>query len=509
MVAAALRSMPIDTEYFGEHEGQFLVAGEERSLELEATRHKIGPIFVDIFRGAKTVEAYDKSGQPVGLFIGTLIDTDREVIIEHQVLFDAEIRDVKDIDQFVEKQVYRFAGTFLFILNMLGQRRIYLDANGTKSVVYDPVERVAAATTSLLLAPEDYQERFRADLYFACGVDGDGWFTAGLTAHRGIQRLLCNHYLDLDSWKPVRHWSNEHLAESANPDEEIATITEEVKRAIRALTKDRGVSVALTAGNETRLLLSCCRDLLRKVTFVTVAAPGAALEVARAKELASRFGLNHQILPYVKANQSQVGLWERRTSHCLSGANKTMHPSVAPLDGRVFIGGLGGEIGRGFLWLQSERSDAMDAVEIMDRLKLARHPDVLAAVKEWLHPLEHYDALAKLDLAYMELRMSCWGFADSYALPKQLEIHPLISRRIYRAMLALPADVRRNNGMTLLCINREWPEVLTLPINRYGDLRDRMVPLRRAIANPRRAMRKVRQLGLVAFRRALARLPMI
>jgi hypothetical protein len=492
-----------------EHEGQFFVAGDERSPKPEAIRHKIGPISVDTFQGTKIVEAYDKSGQLVGLFIGTLIDTDWEVVIDNRVEFNTEISKVIDIDQFVEKQVYRFAGTFLFILNMLGKQRIYLDANGTKSLVYDPVERVAAATTSLLLSLEDYQEKFLADLYYSCNVDGDGWFTAGLTAHRGIRRLLCNHYLDLDSWKPVRHWPNEQLTESADPGAELATITEQVKRAIRALSNGQHVSVALTAGNETRLLLSCCRDLLQKVTFVTVAAPGIPLEVVRAKQLASRFGLNHEILPYVKANKSQAELWERRTSHCISGTNKTMHPSVGPLDGAIFIGGLGGEIGRGFLWLGSKRSDTIDAVEIIDRLKLPRHPDVLAAVKEWLHPLDHYDALIKLDLAYMELRMSCWGFADSYALPKQLEIHPLISRRIYRAMLALPAEMRRNNGMTLSCIKREWPELLTLPINRYGDLRDRVDPIHRAIANPRRAMRKIRQVGLVASRKALARLRII
>lgn len=492
-----------------EHEGQFLVAGEGRPLRPEAIRHEIGPIFVDVFRGTKIVKAYDKSAQLVGLFIGTLIDTDREVVIDDRVVFDTELSELGDIDQFVEKQVYRFAGTFLFILNALGKQRIYLDANGTKSLLYNPVERVAAATTSLLLSSEDYQGRFLADLYYASGVDGDGWFTAGLTAHRGIRRLLCNHYLDLDSWKPVRHWPNGPLTESADPGAELATIAEQVKRAIRALTNRWHVSIALTAGNETRLLLSCCRDLLRKVTFVTVAAPGIPLEVVRAKQLASRFGLNHEILPYVKANRSQAELWERRTSHCISGTNKTMHPSVAPLNGGIFVGGLGGEIGRGFLWLGSKRSDEIGVVEIVDRLKLPRHPDILAAVKEWLHPLHHYDALVKLDLAYMELRMSCWGFADSYALPKQLEIHPLVSRRIYCAMLALPADMRRNNGMTWSCIKREWPELLTLPINRYGDLRDRVAPIHRAIANPRRAMRKIRQVGLVASRKALARLRII
>ena len=237
-----------------------------------------------------------------------------------------------DVDQLIEKQVYRFAGTFLFILSIFGKHRIYLDANGTKSVVYNPVERIAAATTSLLLTPGDYREKFFSELYYACGVDGDGWFTAGLTAHHGIRRLMCNHYLDLDSFKAVRHWPNEQWTEFANPAEAIETITDQVKRAIRALTSGRDVNVALTAGNETRLLLSCCRDLLQKVAFVTVAAPGADLEVVRAKELSSRFGLNHRLLPYIKADEFQVALWERRTSHCISGANKTMHPECSTFE---------------------------------------------------------------------------------------------------------------------------------------------------------------------------------
>jgi hypothetical protein len=304
----------------------------------------------------------------------------------------------------------------------------------------------------------------------------------------------------------VRHWPTGQFEESANPQEEIATITEQVKRTIRALTSNGNVSVALTAGNETRLLLACCRDLLPNITFVTVAGPGAALEVVRARELASQFGLDHIILPYVRANPSQAELWEQRTSHCVTGTNKAMHPSVAPLDGKVFLGGLGGEIGRGFLWLGSKRSDAIDAVDIIDRLKLPRHPDVLDAVKDWFDPLAHHDALGKLDLAYLELRMSCWGFADSYALPKQLEIHPLVSRRIYSAMLSLPAEMRINNGMITACIEREWPELLSLPINKYGDFRDKVSLVGKAITNPRSAMRKLRQMVLVAFRRRWARL---
>ena len=253
------------------------------------------------------------------------------------------------------------------------------------------------------------------------------------------------------------------------------------------------------------MILACSRDLLEKVTFVTVAAPGADLEVVRAKELAERFRLKHIVLPYRKATASQAEAWLRRVGHCITGANMVMHPSVTPLDGHVFVGGLGGEIGRGFLWLNSDQHTEIDAVGLADRLKLPRHPAIISEIGRWLEPLGDYDSLLKLDLAYMELRMSCWAFAQSYAAPSQVEVHPLISRRIYEAMLSLPPSVRRQNGAIVQSIKLRWEELLALPINRYGDWRDNVVRLRSAAANPSRAGRKLRQLCLVASKRLFER----
>src|SRR5262245_48749932 len=91
-----------------EHEGQFRIAVDEQPPRAESTRFKLGPIVVDVFRGAKAVETYDTSGRPVGLFIGTLIDTDRQLVIDDRVVFNADISDVRDIDRFLELQIYRF-----------------------------------------------------------------------------------------------------------------------------------------------------------------------------------------------------------------------------------------------------------------------------------------------------------------------------------------------------------------------------------------------------------------
>ncbi|MBP1885537.1 hypothetical protein [Sinorhizobium mexicanum] len=207
--------------------------------------------------------------------------------------------------------------------------------------------------------------------------------------------------------------------------------------------------------------------------------------------------MSHRLLPYREADEQGTRAWQMRVGHCVTGSNMTMHPSVEPLNGRIFLGGLGGEIGRGFLWLDSQEDTAIDEAGIVSRLKLPQHARLLEEVRQWLKPLQHYRSLFLLDLAYMELRMSCWAFSQSYAMPSQVEVNPLICRKIYTAMLSLPPSLRRDNGMIFRAIQQTWPEVLALPINKYGDWRDRARIAGDAIADPRRAIRKIRQVGAV------------
>ncbi|TKT80444.1 hypothetical protein XW59_008495 [Aquamicrobium sp. LC103] len=400
------------------------------------------------------------------------------------------------IDEAVETGIYRLSGSFLFVLDGWGTRRIYLDANGSKSLVYDPEARTAAATAALAISdPREYESRFRRDLYDALLVAQDGWFPAGLTAHRGLERLTCNHYLDLDRWTQARHWPRGPVEPAPDEAAVLRLIADEVERAIEALAGDGEVHVALTAGHETRLLAACCRDRLNDVRFITVNAPGSGLDTTRARELSRRFGLAHAFLPYSEANEEEKRAWQRRVSHCLTGSNLTMHPSLRPLDGKIFVGGLGGEIGRGFLWLNAEENTPVDAASIVSRLKFPPNAELTAAVEKWLSPLKHLDSLLLLDLAYMELRMGSWAFAQSYALPRHREFNPLVSRRIYAAMLSTPPAWRRGNALIVHAIALRWPELLVLPINRYGGWRDRLAMARRIVSEPRRALRKLRQLG--------------
>lgn len=475
-------------------DGQFVISTVAKPCPHGWQQRQLGTLFLNLAPATTVVPVVDADNQSIGLLLGIPIDLDRGVIVDKQYSVDCRLDDIQDLDDFVEEKIYRLAGSFLFVLSALGSRRIYLDANGTLSVVYDPEARVAGATASVLLDAVEYRKRFRGELYKTLDVEDAGWFTAGLTAHERIDRLLCNHYLDLDSWTARRHWPVATIEVSPNPASTCARICDRISKTIEILASSGSTSVALTAGNDSRLLLACSRHMLANLTFVTVAAPTADLDVACAKRLARQFSLRHQVLPYREATEGEADLWRFRAGHCVGGNNVKMHPSVRPLEGRPFVGGLGGEVGRGFLWLNAKPDTVIDARGLVARLKLSRTAEVATAVDKWLAPLAHFDAFFILDLAYLELRMSSWGFCDSYVKPKQLEIHPMISRANYVDMLSLPPDVRRKGDIYFQAIEALWKEVSEVPINKYGNYKDMLRPAKEAIRHPKRASRKVMQI---------------
>ncbi len=477
--------------------GQFIIRTSRDAVPEGATRHLLESVAVDTIGDPGLLHVHDRSGQRIGLMIGTVVDTDRKAVLRDVLRLDETLNADSNVDDFIERHIYRLAGSFLFVLDHGGARRVYLDANGTKSLVYDPSSRLAGATAIVLLDGPEYDRRLRHDLLDALGVRKGGSLPCGLTAHRGVFRLLCNHYLDLDTWETRRHWPLGEIPRTRSVDATCRAIVTEVRNTIEALTKEGDIYVALTAGHDTRLVLACCREFLDKITFVTLQVPGDEIDVELAGTLAEKFGLRHRVLPFVRTGSDETERWKKRAGHAVCGPNMVLYAAVAPLKDRIFVGGACGEIGRGCIWFGAADTTPIDARQMASRLKLPSHPEVIGAIERWLAPIGQLGTLLKLDLAYMEISIHCWVFVQSYTKPGHVEVNPLISRRLFTAMLSLPPEVRLKNGMNLRCIEEAWPEVAGVPINRYGDWRDKTAKLGHAISDPRRALRKARQLASV------------
>ena len=214
--------------------GQFRISRGPAGVLPGARIESAGRWQVQLLAGATAVPVHDAAGRSVGVLIGTAIDPAAGAVVTGPFRLNLP-DDASKRDSAIEFQLYRLGGSWACVLATDGFERIYLDADGTLSLVYDPEAGAAASTAGLLLDDAAYVSRFRSDLYTALDVDGEGWFPSGLTAHRGISRLLCNHYLDLATFRPVRHWPTKPFTHDSDVDASASRAAEIVRRSAEAL----------------------------------------------------------------------------------------------------------------------------------------------------------------------------------------------------------------------------------------------------------------------------------
>ena len=120
-----------------------------------------------------------------------------------------------------------------------------------------------------------------------------------------------------------------------------------------------------------------------------------------------------------------------------------------------------------------DHSVQVDAFNSPNALRINSEIEFERNMERWLATIPPgIDPIAVYELAYIELKMSCCWLAQSYVNPTMPMIAPLISRSIFTHMLHLGHDMRRRQAMPAEVIRRMWPELLEVPINRYGDWRD-------------------------------------
>jgi len=465
------------------------------SARLEKVDYRFGEWCLEVSDYLRVTRLTGSDGAPIGVILGWTIDPSGPDFLQDEIKIDSN---GKSLDAIHAERIEPLIGTYLAILDREGETRIYMDGLGSLSLVYDPANQIAGSTAACILSEAEYSDRFDAALYRSMEIDAEGWFPVGLTAHRGVERLTANHYLDCRDWSQKRHTAYERaMSLPGTAQDHLEVLADQALKAVIALVRaGEKVTVGLTGGGDSRLLLAALKPVKDDVEFYTVTPPNEVsdrFDLIRAEELAARFGLEHDVLPFVRASDDEAAEWDRRVSRCVITANRRQHPSVEPLCDHICIGGLGGEVGRCFLWPDLSKVPQITPTTLVDMLKLPRVGEVVRRVEKWMADLPEMPVTHLLDLAYIELRMSSWSSVQSYANPKSVIIHPLGTFTSIEAMMSMPAEYRQNDGMIEGLIAEYWPELLELPINRYGDWRDLGKPLAK-IANPTKVYRKLRQM---------------
>ena len=218
----------------------------------------------------------------------------------------------------------------------------------------------------------------------------------------------------------------------------VDAISAECVTVINALAREYELIFSLTGGQDSRALLACVRKTASSIHFVTYAFPPPRRDVHIATKIADKFGLNLSIIQPVLANEDEVESSSIGSGHSLAGNDKPYFPTTVALKGRMFIGGGGGDA-RGFLWDKNVRApDPISAIELLARLKLSPNERNKTVLLAWLDALPPgLSAYQILDLAYIELRMASWAYAQPMMAHSPRRMSPLNSFPQFRRFASL------------------------------------------------------------------------
>lgn len=390
----------------------------------------------------------DDSGQQIGWVLGWPIDLDQKTIVSARP--DAPLRFSGDLDR-VRERVSAWAGRFAVILLSEHTRVIFTDAGGALSVCYCGVSRIVGSRPALVAGDREPDPTRKQQLNALTEQSGD-WYPAGQSAWPSIQMLLPNHELLLSEMTARRVSSPQNpgtVSDERRPTripETIEQVRKILTAQIESLTSNGELYIALTAGQDSRMLLSVCRDYLSRVKFFTnvknLDQNSADREIPA--QLAHEFSLNYQTVSDLQE---------------LPARN---HPIAL---------GYGGEVTAAFYWSRRWRDilKPLSTINLCSRLQYGMDcPEFIQrAMTRWKKSLGSARRDDVLDRLYQEFRLGCtMGPAlAGYDAHCQFALFPFNHSWIFENARKLPRRYRYGGTLRKDICAAAWPELQSLP---YG-----------------------------------------
>lgn len=450
---------------------QFILCQLEEHIPAGWGKKEQGKWFLGFHPSLPVIEVQSSNSSNLGWLLGYPIDK-RGNMLKAVVIYEQEFKS-SDLSGF-ESWLGGLGGSFAAILITPYASRFYLDSAGTLPAVFYPKSEIVASTPTLIRDAE-YDE----SLIEIVGVPEQyKRFPFGLTSKKSVERLIPDHYLDLVTWDTCRHWPTEGTIvinhDIASTVQEIAkTIT----KSIEGVAREYHTYMSLTAGQDSRTLLACARDLVDGITFYTWRTPDelGTLDGAIASEITRRFNLKYEIVRYRQATEQQQKDWVERTGRCVGGRTYDYLAMEYQLNPECpILLGKGGEVGRARYYnkLGATQNTELTGEKIAKFFKLAQVPEIVNRANKWLQEFSNYDVLTTLDILHIEQGIGCLGSPQRYGNNWNVfQASPFCHRRVFELMLSLPHDYRIKQELNLDIMRTRWPELLEFPINNYRGIR--------------------------------------
>jgi len=450
--------------------GQFILCASEEHLPEGWPVRRHAGWSLAAHGALPVVNIRDGADRLVGWLLGYAVSPAGHLLTE-EVRFDVSSDSRNATDRF-ESILYDHGGRFAAVCFVGRKPRFYLDPTGSLATVFCERQHILASTPTLVPYAEGCGDR--EELIRVMDIPRkDNWYPFGLTPRYSVERLIPNHYLDLSSWKAVRHWPSGEIETEEDTEKAVLEITQKLKANILGVCEHYPLHMSLTAGQDSRMLLACAREILEQVVFFTFATPYAQgrLDCRMARRLAKRLSLDHRVIPFEKPTETDRREWLHRTGGCVSGSWQYVRCYGCLDADRAILLGTAGELGRAYHWRRGETPStpvsASDLFQQLDRyLTIPKIAEIEARAGQWLDELPTRNSLRIWDLLYLEQRDGCWAGPFFYGLQGgAFFMSPYSHRGVLERMLRLPPAYRRDNMLSQDVIRGQWPALLQFSFN--------------------------------------------
>ncbi len=389
-------------------------------------------------------------------------------------------------------------GVLIFVTQGKIGRRVYPDSGLSIPIVFCPETRTAGGSANDILDDDEYEERFLHDRVerLISRPGGFSWIPGTMTAHRGIFRLLPNHYLDLDNFTATRFWPrNDEYRLGMSVDEFIESNVHDLRQYMSACARQYDCALSLTAGYDTRMIFCASRPVIDKMTVFTFSVPGTGIDAYLAAKICNDLGVQHNVMPVIQASEENQLRWDRMVGHAVREMNRVTHPTVAALPHDVMISGVYGNGKCNYYRadLRTINTVKLTAESVVLRMGLPSDPEVLDELTAWLKSLEWLPSSAILDLAIVEIRNGSWAMSQA---PIQKAMKPSLmplAQRSHQGGIIQVLPETKGVGLLYDKLGEAlWPQAMKFPCNRFDDYRDVAAKLSK-LTDFRRVRRYIRK----------------
>jgi len=391
----------------------------------------------------------------------------------------------------IAKRLHSLSGRFVLILHTGEDAFVFHDPCGLRSVCYAEHEgRVHVGSQPLLLGevlPLQEGERFRS--YFNSEYvknNTEHWIPGGCCLFENVGRLLPNHFLHLSTLRQERYWPVRRIPE--RPAEQVAPEAADLlRRLLQAAHQRFELALPLTAGRDSRMLLSACRGIAGDVYFYTLQyrdLTPASADIRIPRELLGSLGYTHHLIDCrVDIDPDFARVYEKNTplAHTRDWGEIAQGLMRSYPASRVCLKGNCAEIARCAYYKTGKHPPVKSSQSLV---RLVRGWGELGFVKDhvanWFSqasPIANDAGVDILDLFYWEHRMGSWQAQSQLEWDIVQEAYsPFNHRELLETLLGVHPRHRRAPTYRLHRRMYEalWPEVLNQSVNPAESAKSRV-----------------------------------